>query len=304
MKHKPYRILYYIILRVIIFIFYPFPLHFGVKIGAFLGKIAYYIIPKERAKTLKHLRNAFQKEKSENEIRKIAKNVFSNLGKNAFEWLSFPKLNKRWFDTFITPQGLEHIIQAQKRGKGVIILASHVGNWELLAAYLNHKGYKGGIIVKRIYIEQIDRLFANMRKRMGNEIYYRDGSPKGPLRILKNGGFLGLLPDQDVDSVEGIFVDFFGKPAYTPTAPVKFAIKTGAALIPVFLIRGDNNKFKLIVEKEISLDITSDEERNTLVNTLKWSRILEKYIRQYPDQWVWMHRRWKTKQSNRKEVTQ
>ena len=130
--------------------------------------------------------------------------------------------------------------------------------------------------------------------RTGNSVTYRDESPKKVLRILRNGGYIGVLADQDVASIEGVFVDFFGKPAYTPAAPVKFAMKTDAALMPMFLVR-NGDKYDFFVEPPVKMRMTGDLERDVLVNTAIWTGILEKYIRKYPDHWVWMHRRWKTK---------
>ena len=157
-----------------------------------------------------------------------------------------------------------------------------------------HFGCNGLIIARRIYIEQFNRLIVKMRKEKGNDVIYRDEYPKKILRRLNNNGYVGVLADQDVASVEGVFVDFFGKAAYTPIAPVNLAIKTGAALLPVFLIR-EGDRFKYIAEKEIDLDITGNRDRDIVVNTARWNKVLERYIRKYPDHWVWMHRRWKTR---------
>jgi len=294
MKYKPYRTVLYIITRIIGYLLYPLPLRVSSRIGSLIGKLVFYIIPKERKKTLTHLKDAFGKEKTEKEIKDIALRLYSNLGKNGLEWLNFPKIDNKWFANYIKTDGLEHISEADKRGKGVIVLASHFGNWELLAAYLGYLGYHGAIIVRKIYIEQFNRFFEKMRKGVGNEVIYRDESPKKVLRVLKDGGFIGLLADQDVSSIEGVFVNFFGRPAYTPVAPIKFAMKSGAALIPMFLVR-EGGKFKFIVEKEIDVDIGIDKERTLIVNTEKWTKVLEKNIRLYPDHWVWMHRRWKTR---------
>ena len=294
MKHKPYRTVLYVLIRISGLLLYPLPLKIGINIGAFFGKLAFLIIKKEREKTLAHLKIAFGGQKNEAEIREIALKAFANLGKNAVEWINFSKFTDRWFETNVVPENFESIYKAHDRGKGVIVLASHFGNWELMAAYLGYRHCKGAIIAKRIYIEQLNRLFVDMRKKMGHEVFYRDESPKKIFRVLKNGGYVGILADQDVDSVEGVFVNFFGKAAYTPVAPANLTMRTGAALIPVFLIR-ENGKFRFLVEKEIELDISGDRERDLLVNTIKWMKVLEKIIRQYPEQWVWMHRRWKTR---------
>lgn len=294
MKNKPRRFLLYILIRIIGFLLYPLPLKIGLKVGGFFGKTAYYIIPKERKKAIAHLELAFGKEKTHKEIKDIALNVFSNLGKNAVEWFNFPKIDKAWFENNVTAEGVEHIRQAHAKNKGTIILASHFGNWELMAAYLANIGCGGLMIVRRIYIEGLDRLIVKMRKSKGNDVAYRDESPKKVLKVLKNNGYVGIVADQDVKSVEGVFVDFFGTPAYTPIAPVNLAIRTGAAFVPAFLFR-EGRRYRFIAEKEIHMDVTQDRERDLLVNTIKWTRVLERYIRRYPDQWVWMHRRWKTR---------
>lgn len=294
MKHKPYRLVLYALIRIIGFLLYPLPLKISSRIGVLFGRLAFYIIPKEREKTLTHLRIAFGREKSEKDIKEIAKRLFSNLGRNAMEWLNFPKLDKKWFERHVEPEGLERLRESHKRGRGTIVLPGHFGNWELAGAYMAHIGCRGTMIVRRIYIEQLNRFIVNMRKSKGNDVIYRDESPKRTLRVLKENGYLGIVADQDIDSVEGVFVNFFGRPAYTPIAPVNLAMRTGAALIPVFLIR-KNSKYKFIVENEIKIDITKDKERDLLVNTVKWTDVLERYIRQYPDHWVWMHRRWKTR---------
>lgn len=294
MKHKPYRNLVYILIRALGFLLYPLPLNAGRKAGAFIGRLVFRILQKERKKTLEHLKFAYDAEKTDKEIEDIALRLFSNLGKNAVEWISYPKLTKEWFDKHVVFHNRERIFEAHKKGRGVIVLASHFGNWELLAASLNHIGCYGELIVRKIYIEGLNRFFVKMREHTGNSVTYRDESPKKVLRILRNGGYIGVLADQDVASVEGVFVDFFGKPAYTPAAPVKLAMKTDAALMPMFLVR-NGDKFDFFVEPPIKLGMTGDLERDVLVNTAIWTGVLERYIRKYPDHWVWMHRRWKTK---------
>lgn len=294
MKRKLRRSVLYWLLRVVAFIISLFPLKSGLFIGAGLGRLAYYIVKKERLKTLANLRLAFGKEKDEKEIRRIACEAFSNLGKNLIELINFPKINKDNIDTLIEDKGLHKIDRALKRGKGVIILASHFGNWELLAAYLTVKGYRGPVIARRLRFEKYDALLNRLRASKNVEVIYRDESPKKILRVLKNGGMIGVLADQDVDSVDGVFVDFFGNSAYTPSAPVSLAMATGAVMLPCFLAR-DAGRRVFVVEDPVELEITGNKERDIMVNTQKWSSVLESFIRKYPSQWVWMHKRWKTR---------
>ena len=295
MKYKFTRTLLYISARIAVVPLYLIPLRIGVILGAFFGRIAYYILPRERKKTLEHLRTAFGDEKSEKEIRAIARRLFSNLGRNALEWINSGKIDRNWLIRHIIPEGCENIDKAHSRGKGVIFLISHFGNWELMGFYLAQTGYAGTTIAKRFYIEPLNKLLVKMRTDKNVSVVYSDESPKKILRVLKNNGYIGILGDQDVRIADGVFVDFFGKPAYTPIAPVRIAEKTGAAIMPVFLIRDKANRFRFIAEKEIELVSTGDETKDLVVNTARWTKLVESYIKRYPDHWVWMHRRWKTK---------
>lgn len=294
MKRKLRRHVLYYLLQAVAFILRLFPLRVGLFIGGGLGVLAYYFVRKERLKTLANLRLAFGKEKSEKEIERIGRRVFANLGKNLVELVNFPKINRKNIDSLIEDKGLHKIDKALAKGKGVIILASHFGNWEFLAACLTTKGYSGPVIARRLRFEKYDRLLNRLRASKHVDIIYRDESPKKILRTLKKGGMIGVLADQDVDSVEGVFVDFFGKLAYTPIAPVSLAMATGAAMLPCFLVR-EGKKRAFVVEDPVELEVTGNKERDIAVNTEKWSKVLESYIRKYPDQWVWMHRRWKTR---------
>jgi len=268
-------------------------------IGSILGVLAYYIVRKERLKTLANLRLAFGEEKSEEEIERIAREVFVNLGKNLIELVNFPKINKSNVDALIEDKGLGKIDKALRRGKGAIIMLSHFGNWELLGAYMTTKGYNGPVIARRLRFEKYDRLLNELRASKNIEVIYRDESPKKILKALRNNGIIGILADQDMDAVQGVFVDFFGKLAYTPVAPVTIAMATGARMLPCFLVR-QGSKRAFVVEDPIELEITGNKQRDIMVNTQKWSKFLESYIRKYPSQWVWMHRRWKTRPAEEK----
>ena len=299
MKRKIKRHVLYYLLRIVAFILYLFPLKLGLYLGSILGVLTYYIIRKERLKTLANLRLAFGKEKSEKEVERIARDVFVNLGKNLIELVNFPKINASNVDALIEDKGLGKIDKALHRGKGVIIMVSHFGNWELFGAYLTTKGYSGPVIARRLRFEKYDRLLNKLRASKNIEVVYRDESPKKILKALKKGGMIAILADQDVDAVQGVFVDFFGKLAYTPVAPVTLAMATGAVMLPCFLVR-ERNKRAFIVEDPVELEITGNKERDIMVNTQKWSKVLESYIRKYPSQWVWMHRRWKTRPTEEK----
>lgn len=283
----------YLIVRLTAFILLLVPIRFAVFLGGSLGFLLFYLIKSQREPAIENLKNAFKNEKAESEIYRIARKVFFNIGKSAAEFISFPKINKYNIDKFVKATGLEKLDKALEDKKGVIILSCHLGNWELSAAYVGLKGYHSNAIVRPLRYERFDRLVNSFRISKGIGIIGRDSSFKKILSLLKANEIVGILPDQDIDSVDGVFVNFFNQPAYTPKGPVALAMASGAPIIPIFCIR-ENNTHNLIIESPIKLEITGDREKDIIVNTQKWTDVVEKYIRQYPEQWVWMHRRWKT----------
>jgi len=296
MKIKTRRYYIYYSAKVLFYIIKLIPRQISIVISDFLGRKAFRLLKKHRDITLSNLNGVFGDDPKKNV--RIAEDVFRNIAKNGADWVRFLSYKKKDISRLVTEvDGIENLDQAIKEGKGVILLASHFGNWELLSIYLYSHGYTGAIIVKRLYFHKYDKLINRLRKRFGANIIYRDESPKKILKVLKNGGMLGILADQDMDSVEGIFVDFFGKPAYTPVAPVKLGMVTEANLVPAFMIRKPDNTYKLVIEKPMALVSEGDKERSIRKYTQAWTSILEKYVREYPDQWVWMHSRWKNQPS-------
>lgn len=269
------------------------PLRVGLFLAGLAGRVLYLVLKKERKTTLGNLRDAFP-EKSGREIEGIAKRVFVNLCKNAVEWLNIYKLTKKNLEAWITSEGFEKIEEAYSKGNGVLILASHFGNWELSSFCFTLKGHKCTAIARRIYFDRYNNFIRKMRASKNLNVVYRDESPKKFLKVLKKNEVLGILADQDMDSVDGVFVDFFGKPAYTAKAPVTIAMASKAPLIPLFVIRGPK-KHRLVIEDPIEIEIKATKEETVKHNTQKWTRVLESYARKYPDNWVWMHKRWKTK---------
>lgn len=294
MKFKLRRYYLYYLGRTAAFLFALLPFRLGVSLGSLAGRAAFYLLPEYRQLAIYNLTSVFGREKSAAEIRDIARRVFENLGRNAAELISFPKVNASNVDRFVTAQNMEAIDRSFGNGLGTLILTAHLGNWEITGAYLRLKNYPGVAIGKRIYFDKYDKFLNDLRKSQDVNIIYRDSSPKALLRILKDNKIVGVVADQDVDSVEGVFVDFFGRPAYTPVGPALLAMMTGASLIPVFAVR-DGLRHRFIVEKPIELADTGDRKADIVTNTQKWSLVVESYIRKYPDQWVWIHRRWKTK---------
>ncbi|MDO8525592.1 MAG: lysophospholipid acyltransferase family protein [Candidatus Omnitrophota bacterium] len=294
MKFKIRRYFIYYIGRMIAFIFTVIPLKIGLAIASALGTFVFYILPRYRDLTIDNLRSAFGSEKSDAELKDIAKRVFQNLGKNAVELVNLPRFNKARMDKFVRFANRERLDRAYEKGKGVIVLTAHLGSWELMAAALREYGYPGVTIGRRIYFKKYDDFLNKLRKSRDVEVIYRDDSPRKMLKTLKKNWIVGIVADQDVDSVDGVFVNFFGAQAYTPIGPAALAKASGAVLLPVFIIR-EGAWHTIAIDEPVELRNTGDKEADLIYNTQKWSYVVESYIRRYPDQWVWMHRRWKTK---------
>lgn len=294
MKFKFRRYCLYYLARTASALFYIIPLGIGLYIARAFGRILSRMLINYRKIAIENLKLAFDREKTRPEIEKIARQVFENLSANAAELVNFPKINRSNIDRFVKIKNIDIIDKALKDGKGAILLTGHFGNWELLALTIRLKGYDGAAIGRRIYFNKYDRYLNHLRQIHDVNIIYRDESPKKILRVLRDNGIIGMLADQDVDSVDGVFVNFFGRPTYTPVGPVALAKASGSSLIPAFIIREDG-RHTLVIEKPIELVEGDDKERASIENTQRWSNVVESYIRRYPDQWVWMHRRWKTK---------
>jgi Kdo2-lipid IVA lauroyltransferase/acyltransferase len=260
-----------------------------------LGHIGYYIALSERKKTITHLTMIFGNQKSPKEIREMAKRVFVNLTRNMVDAFRLGKLRGNTIDSIVSIQGLEKLDHALAKGKGVLALTGHLGNWELLGAYLALKGYPLNVIGARSYDPRIDELIIQNRQVAGAHYIARGSATREILRALKRKETIGLLIDQDSKHFDGVFVDFMGKEAFTPVGPVQLAMKTGAALIVMTIHLKPDFTHKIETSDEIELTISSDQEQDLVSNTLKCSKVIEHYILKHPTQWVWMHKRWKTK---------
>lgn len=263
-------------------------------IGTACGWCAYYLLRRERLKTLDNLALAYGREKSAVERNRIARAVFVNLGRNLSELALYPRLDDERFLHLVTMEGREILDREFKKGKGVLIITGHFGNWELFPSFIIASGYSGGVIARRAYYEKYERLLLGLRRSKGFRVFYRDESPREVLKTLKNNEIMGILADQDVRKLDGVFVSFFGIPAYTPTAPVLIAMKSGASLVPGRIVR-EGRRHCIRLEEPITLRSTGDRESDLVYNTQQWSDCIERYVREHPEQWVWMHRRWRTR---------
>lgn len=274
----------------------PLSWKWGIRFGGLIGALLYYFLRKERAKSLEGLRIAFGADKPERELHHILKKSFQNLGKGLIEIINFGNLKPEQIASLITIEGEEYLKEAENEGNGTILITGHLGNWELMAAALSLRGYPLHVIAAPLYDPRIDEWIVQHRSRFQVETISR-GSPsssKKILGVLRKKEILGLLIDQDT-KVNGIFVNFFNKKAYTPTGAAELALRSEAATMMCFITRLPNDHHRITIEKPMTLAQGSDHMKDVEINTARFTSRIEEHIKQYPDQWVWMHRRWKTK---------
>jgi len=271
------------------------PRSFAISVGGFLGKLAYFLIGEARRKTLYNLNMAFGKSADGRKLRKLAYQVFKNVGKNVADAVRLKKMKWADIERITEIEGLEYLDQVYKAGKGIIGLTGHMGNFELLGAYFSLKGYKVSVVGRELYDLRLDRLLVENRESAGIENIPSSAGVKPILKALRAGKILGVLADQDSSRVRGVFVDFFGRPARTPVGPALLAYKTGSPIVPMAIVRKDKNKYKIIVKPPVELTFSEDREKDITDVTQKFTKVLESIIREYPSQWLWMHERWKSK---------
>jgi KDO2-lipid IV(A) lauroyltransferase len=190
-------------------------------------------------------------------------------------------------------RGNEHMQEAYQKGKGILGLISHMGCWEGTAMGIPMLGVPAYAIGKKLGNEKLNALLFESRGKKGVPTLARGSSYKTILRTLKENNLIGILIDQDTE-VRGVFVDFYGKPAHTPIGAAMLAMDSGAPVLPMFYLKKPDDTYTFIIEKEIPLVSTGNRRQDMEENTRRFHAVIEKYIKQYPTQWVWMHNRWKT----------
>ncbi len=265
------------------------------RLGRLVGDFIYYCVPVRKTIVLNHLEQAFP-EKSLAEIKKIARGTYRNLGMNVLEHLRIPTLSSEEIKSIVDLADEEILVQALERKRGVIIVGGHFGNWEYSSSALSANGYRFGVVVAKISNEYLNEKVNDHREITGGEMIPKKSSTKAVIRILRENGAVGMLIDQNQNR-GGTFVDFFGRLCSTAKGPALIALKTGASIIFFAAIRQPEGSIKVVFEPvEIDYQAGTTEE-NIRDITQRCTSRLEHYSRLYPDQWFWMHRRWKTRPS-------
>ena len=256
-------------------------------VGAALGRFAWRVARRDRKRTLDHLALAFP-EMSVGELRGLAQRCFVHLGTLLGECLYLRHRDDAEFSRHVTLEGWEHVVAARAQHRPIFVLSGHCGNWELLAAALNVHGLGMSVVAREIDEPGLQTMLLHLRSRFGTRTIVRGtpGSARALLGALRGGGALGMLIDQDT-KVEGVFVEFFGRPAWTPVGAAELALRFDAAVLPGFIERRPDGSHVARIQAELVLPTDS-----TAATALMTARI-EAQVRSHPEQWVWLHRRWR-----------
>jgi KDO2-lipid IV(A) lauroyltransferase len=288
------RFLRYWFIRALLAAIRRLPLSAGLKLGEACGSIAFTLAARERRFALEALARAFP-DASEVERRQLARASFRHLGRCAFELAAIRQIDPVIADWIEWPEADRRLLEsALARGRGVVFVSGHVGSWELLARRVALAGYPASTIAKETTDWRLTELVERFRAQGKVESIWRgqQGAAKRMLRVLKAGGILGLLIDQDTRA-QSVFVPFFGHPAATPRAAADLALRTSAPVVVGFCQRKRDGYYRLSM-KEIFPVRTGDQESDAIALTSVLTQEIENAIRSSPSQWVWMHRRWKT----------
>jgi KDO2-lipid IV(A) lauroyltransferase len=268
------------------------PRRAGLALFAGLGTLAERCFAKDRRRAIENLGIAFPA--APGPIRgALASAMFKALGRNTYEFLRLGGSSQRRLQSLVERvDGMEHFLEAHRRGKGVIVITGHIGCWELLPAYFVSLGYAVSVVARRMKVRRLNERLVGVRRSVGVTTFDRDDPPRPMLAVLHRGEILGVLIDQHT-RVAGMWVPFFGHPAYTPTAVAKLALATGASIVPMGIFMGPRGRHVVRVQPAIRTDRAGSREEIVGSITAACSLAVEELVRMDPKQWVWFHHRWR-----------
>ena len=271
-------------------------------VGASFAAAAYAGRPRLRRAAMFNLCLAFP-EWTDAQRRRAVRGMVRQIGWMAGEFSQFPKYTRERIKEIVVVDGFENFDAARRRGKGVLFLTGHMSAWELAPFAQALYGYPLHFLVRPIANRRVDALINSYRCRSGNQPIEKNRSARAILKILADGGTVGVLADHNTDIEESVFVDFFGVSASTTSGLARIALRTDAAVVPGFLFWDKaRQKYCLQFQPAVDLVRTGDEEADVVENTARFTRAIEDFVRAHPDQWLWVHRRWKTRPPGEKAL--
>ncbi|NIM19516.1 MAG: hypothetical protein GTO51_03945 [Candidatus Latescibacteria bacterium] len=259
--------------------------------GAALGWLAFSVFRIRRSVSLDNIRRAL--EVDDQEALNIGRNAYMNLGRSVVEFAAFKRFSKESLFHMVSIEGAEYFDEALQAGRGAVLFTGHFGSWELLAARVAQSGYPFHVLVGEQSNKRVDELINNLRRFQNIQVISYKAGLRHALRVLSKNAFVAILADQDARR-GGIFVDFLGQPASTFRGPARLAIQRSCPVISGFIVRQGDGRHAAVILKPIWPDNSLQDEEALRDLTQRYTAQLESFVRKYPDQYFWAHRRWKT----------
>jgi KDO2-lipid IV(A) lauroyltransferase len=298
-------------LRLFHFFVILFPLEISTFLSEKLGRISYFFMPKYRNRAMKNLRRAFGHTKNRRERKMICRSIARNAFKDIVEVFYSTGPDQLKIAQRISIQGQENLKEALSSGRGVIAVSAHLGNFSLIGFGLVSRGYPVHVVIRPVREQAIEKILHEYRKKQGTSFISTippQDSVKKMLKALRRNEIICLLVDQ-AKKHGSVFADFFGRPAATTITPALLSLRTGAPVVPVFIVRNENDTHHIFIEPAIKIEMTDDHDENIFRITVEINKIIQTYVEKYPDQWsYWTARRWKyqpedVKQSAKNQAT-
>jgi KDO2-lipid IV(A) lauroyltransferase len=271
------------------------PRSLAVTAGRAMGRLAYAFGGRLRRTGERNLELAFPA-LGPRERARILRGSFTSLGRLLGEFSQLSRITPEQLRDIVEVEGLEHYRAASAAGRGVIFFTGHLGAWELSCFAMSALGYPMSFLARRIDNERVDQMVEKIRTRFGNRLINKRAAARPILQTLRAGGTVGLLVDLNTQPHEGVFVDFFGRPASTTAGLARLARHSGAPVLPGFIPwEADRRRFVLHLHPPLAASWTDDESDDIRRFTARFTAVVEDYVRRYPDQWLWIHKRWHTR---------
>lgn len=280
----------YLLYRIGQFIALTTPLKTGYKIAEFVSDVRYLFAFRDQKLVKDNIRAIFPG-KSGKEINLISRKLFRNFAKYLVDFFRFEKIDRDFIDRYIKIENIKYFNEARAKGKGVIVLTAHIGNWELGGLVIGVLGYPFWAVALPHKDKKVDKFFNSQRESKGVHVIPLGKAVRSCLNVLKNNEMVALVGDRDFTE-KGQVLDFFGKPSFFPEGPAAFAIQTGAVIVPGFMLRNPDDTFTLTIEKPIEFKLTGNKDADIKELILEYKSIFEDYIRRYPEQWYMFRKFW------------
>ncbi|MFZ5570722.1 MAG: lysophospholipid acyltransferase family protein [Thermodesulfobacteriota bacterium] len=291
--HRRYEPQYQLI-KFFLKIFSAVPRSAIMKLAVPVGKIWYGLDRRHRAIAYENLRIAFGEEMDRQALNRLIQANFIQLARLFLEIPSLMRLRRENLDRYVVFSGLQHIEKRMSAGKGMLLLTAHLGNWELMAlAWALKSGKSCHVIARPLDYAPVNRIMNEIRSATGNRVVDKDDSQALIRQLLQENQAVGILLDQNASWYEGVYVPFFSRLACTNKGLALFALRYGTPILPVFNYPLADGRYRIVIEPPLELIRTGDIGEDVLVNTERFNRVIEKYIRLSPESWFWVHRRWR-----------